>query len=158
MPESLTKGYYAMRAAIMDEIIESWGEIMPLLERRMMKLFEQTVMQKLSPLQFYALVAIESNQPIGMKELAQELNMSKQQLSKLIQKLIEMKFVNRTHDEQDLRSFNLQITAEGSAFIQEYKEAIGQLLRDKIDVFNDEQLIRFHRALFDLHEVLKNWA
>lgn len=58
---------------------------MPLLERRMMKVFEQKVIQKLTPLQFYALIAIESKPLIGMKELAHELNVSKQQLTKLVQ-------------------------------------------------------------------------
>jgi len=147
-----------MRTAIVDEIIGTWGEMMPLLERRMMKLFEQNVMQKLSPLQFYALIAIESKQPIGMKELAQELNMSKQQLTPLIQKLIQLAFVERIRDTVDLRAIHIQLTAEGAAFIQDYKGAIGQLLRDKVEAFSDEQLVRFHKALFDFHEVLKSWT
>ncbi|WP_195575126.1 hypothetical protein [Paenibacillus sp. 1001270B_150601_E10] len=33
---------------------------------------------------------------------------------------------------------------DGAALVHEYKEAIGLLLLDKIELFNDEQLIRFH--------------
>lgn len=71
---------------------------------------------------------------------------------------MEFNFIVRIPDPVDLRAVKLQLTEDGAAFVHEYKEAIGLLLRDKIELFNDEQLIRFHRALIDLHEVLKSWT
>ncbi|WP_405080459.1 MarR family winged helix-turn-helix transcriptional regulator [Paenibacillus chitinolyticus] len=137
-----------------DELIASWALLMPLLEKKMMRLFERQVKQTLGPQQFYALVMVEEKKTLRLSGLAAELGVSKQQLTPIVDKLLHLGYIERVPDPQDRRASLLHATAEGKAFIGAYKREIGNLLRAKADAFSHEQLVRLNEALKDLHDVL----
>lgn len=142
------------RQELTDEMIATWALLMPLLEKKMMRLFERQVKQTLGPQQFYALVMIEEKKTLRMSGLAAELGVSKQQLTPIVDKLLQLDYIERVTDPQDKRASLLHATAEGQTFIAAYKREIGNLLRGKADSFSPEQLVRFNGALKDLLDVL----
>lgn len=79
--------------------------------------FEKTCGIKANSLAFHALMMLQSlnEQSLTMSALAEKLDITKQQLTKLINMLEEKDLVERFHDQKNRRQVYIQITGEGRA-------------------------------------------
>jgi len=90
-----------------------------------------------------------------MSELAAEMKISKQQLTPLIDKLIESNMVIRRNDEQDRRIILIEITETGKCSFEELKVMIKSAIREKLAVLPEDDLQELHNILIRLQEILK---
>ena len=93
-----------------------------------------------------------------MSELAAEMKISKQQLTPLIDKLIESNMVIRRNDEQDRRIILIEITEIGKHSFEELKVMIKSAIREKLAVLPEDDLQELHNMLIRLQEILKGIA
>ncbi len=68
-------------------------------------------------------------QPHTVRGLAASLNVSKPAITRAIDRLSQLDFVRRKHDEADRRSVLLQRTVRGSVFLRDFGEQIARAAR-----------------------------
>ncbi|MEL7657586.1 MAG: MarR family transcriptional regulator, partial [Bacillota bacterium] len=76
---------------------------------------------------------------ISQKELTYLLDMSKQGLAELLNKLEKNEFITRETSEEDRRSVNIKLTEKGAAVAGEMGDMPPELEK-LFDVLNDEEL------------------
>ena len=91
----------------------------------------------LSMTQLTCLYIIHQSDGLSMSELASDLNMSNQQLTKVVDALVEFEMVERVCDEKNRRKFYAKMTPKGNELLQSMKDEVGNklsyLLRKKSD-------------------------
>ena len=91
----------------------------------------------LSMTQLTCLYIINHSDGLSMSELANDLNMSNQQLTKVVDALVEFEMVHRVCDEKNRRKFYTSIAPKGRELLQSLKEEVdkklGYVLRKKSD-------------------------
>jgi len=122
-------------------------ELMPPWHYWMVKPFKKLLSENdVSMGMYYTLKMLRwYNSPVIMGELAKTAQCSKQQMSKMVSKLIECEFVERIDEPNDRRMVRLQVTEKGLEYMQHLeqlaKEAYVLMLnavpeKDKDDFFN----------------------
>jgi DNA-binding MarR family transcriptional regulator len=130
-------------------------ELMMIFAVKFVKRFERHVKNKLSPLQFHTLFFLGFEGSQTMTQLCSAIGVSKQQMTPLVDKLIEMDLVTRTHNIKDRRKVTISVSKQGCAFIETVKSegaSIIELLLNNLPV-EDVEVIK--RASFDLSEILR---
>lgn len=85
--------------------------------------YQQDTAVKVSSMPFFTLVALDNwaDEDYTMSELADKLQVTKQQLSKLINDLEEKQLVERIHDTANRRRVYIRIREEGHMMMNELK-------------------------------------
>ncbi len=92
-------------------------------------------------------------QHITMSQLADKLDITKQQLSKIINDLEQKQLVERIHDTQNRRRVYIQITKEGKILLEQFGESIIQHILKTINSITEEDKKRLAEAISTLHEI-----
>jgi DNA-binding MarR family transcriptional regulator len=71
------------------------------------------------------------NQPITMTRFADEMGITKQQLTKLVNDLEDKEYVMRTHNRENRRQVYISITDQGRAYLE---TMIGELIHEVLRV------------------------
>ena len=91
----------------------------------------------LSMTQLTCLYIINQSNGLSMSELASDLNMSNQQLTKVVDALVEIGMVERVCDESNRRKFYANLAPKGRELLESLKEEVdkklGYVLRKKSD-------------------------
>ncbi len=107
---------------------------------KLRKIFRNLVSIKDIPIsmtQLTCLHIINQNETLSMSELADSLNMSNQQLTKVVDALWEYEMADRVRDGNNKRKYYARITAKGkqtlAALKAEVDRKLGYFLRKKTD-------------------------
>src|SRR5665648_396476 len=95
------------------------SELLPLLQQKLIKPFEQ---------------------------LSKELLTSKQQMTPIVDKLIKQKFVARKYNKVDRRVINISLSLSGKRYIEILKMGIFDMLRNKFHSLNDDDLGNLYKS------------
>lgn len=97
---------------------------------------------------FHILYLLERSQEkrLSMSFLLTELQMTKQQLSKIINELEELHFIERVRTERDRRNVFIKLTESGSTYVKEKAKAVSEHIAQKLDE-RDPQRAETIRAL-----------
>ena len=74
---------------------------------------------KLSPHQFFCLINIYKHGPISMDDLALKLGVSNQQLTRIVDGLVEQKMTRRIQDKTNRRIIQAEISEIGKTTLQD---------------------------------------
>lgn len=105
---------------------------------------------------FYALMQLnqlEGPPPI-MSELAQLLDIPKQQLTRMVNDLEEKGLVRREHDKKNRRQVYLIITPEGKQAIAQLRASMLTATAQGLAVFSPEELAQLDESLLCLSRLL----
>lgn len=109
----------------------------------------------LTPLQFYALCAVNSYGPMTMTRLTQILNISKQNATKLADKLIEAGFVERCASDTDRRVILLAVNPAGRQLIEEdFRSRLNSML-EGIEALGRQDADSFFQSMEALNLLLQ---
>lgn len=89
-----------------------------------------------------------------MTELAQRLKVPKQQVTKLVNKLSEHRFVERVLQPEDRRAIWIRITPQASDYLEEYYRKNTAFLQSLEERCTEEELQRLNQAVETLGEIL----
>lgn len=78
----------------------------------------------ISVTQLTCIVEIDKDETLTMSELADRLNMSNQQLTKVMDGLVELKLAERVCDQTNRRKFSARPTEEGKRLLNAFRKEI----------------------------------
>ncbi|MBA2875749.1 MarR family winged helix-turn-helix transcriptional regulator [Thermaerobacillus caldiproteolyticus] len=142
------------------KIAESFAQLLPLFDNKVFKpIIQATPIPKkqsdLTHLQFHILEALfHAKTGISMTQLAQNLRISKQQLTPLIRKLEEKDYVVKVQSSTDRRFVILTLTEKGKQIVQKRWEEIYRLFCDKIGKLSEDDLIDLDYAITKLVRIM----
>jgi len=143
-----------MKENDIDKTAIELAELLPLLQKKLIKPFEQLSKSKLSPMKFYVLFILEDKDNLSMTELSNELSISKQQMTPVVDKLIENGFVIRQNSEMDRRMIKISLTSSGKKFIEELKMGIFDMLKNKLYGLNVDDLNNLYKAFNEIRKIV----
>lgn len=135
------------------------GEFMALLADMKDKFFrplEQITRSRLSHVQFYAVSLLHRKGSLSMSEMSHEMQISKQQLTPLVYKLIEQGLLVRRADEYDRRIIRIEVTEKGRNTIDELIAEANLDLIQKLSTLSRAELNDLEQMLKRIQEILKN--
>ncbi|NLI92754.1 MAG: MarR family transcriptional regulator [Peptococcaceae bacterium] len=135
-----------------EQVAKDLFQIIPLLRKNIMKPFEK-ISENLSPLQFHVLLFLKDKKPRSMSELAAEMNVLKQQLTFLTDKLAENNYVQRIPDDKDRRCVKISITQEGIRYLESFKKDTIDKMVLKLERLSVEDLNELHYAIQSLYKI-----
>lgn len=136
----------------LQSIAESFCLFIPLLKKKLIRTDLHSDDIGLSPSHFQILFLLSEMGTITVSTLANGLNISKPNITPLIQKLVRMGFVERVNSEEDRRYAHIGLSEAGRLFIEQHKVLITEDLKRKLSGFSDQDLDKFAKSL----EVLKD--
>lgn len=137
-----------------DMIAENLFILIPMLRDCLIKPFENALKNTLSPMQFYTLLALRENKSMTMTELAQYLGIPKQQMTKIINKLVDLEMVVRKYDTADRRTVKIYIHPDGFSCICKYRSEICAAINSHICTLTAEDKQALYRAVETIKDIL----
>ena len=90
-----------------------------------------------------------------MSELAEDLKITKQQLTKLVNDLEEKQLVERLHDKANRRLVNISITAEGKELLERLKNDMLQTTLQSFSDLTDPEIQQLQKTLADAEPLIR---
>jgi DNA-binding MarR family transcriptional regulator len=143
-----------MKKEKIDRAAKELSELLPLLQQKLIKPFEQLAKTKISPMQLYVLLLLDEKAEMAMTQISNELLTSKQQMTPIIDKLIEYGFVARRNIKEDRRVVKIFLSSKGKRFLEEQKKQIFDMLKNKIRGLNNDDLDSLYKAFFKIREII----
>lgn len=125
-----------MNTSERERLIEYILSFMPLLHKKLlMDVHHKKHMYKMS---FLKMLNHHSGEP--MKFFGERLLISKPNLTKLCNKLIDEELIERKNSDEDRRIIRLYITDKGKAFVNAHRQEMRKEMLKKLEALNDEDV------------------
>jgi len=127
--------------------------VIPLLDKHFVRSVDQQFRSVLTAMQANVMVIL-AEKKATMTELSNEMLMSKQQMTPIIDKLVSQGFVQREYDPIDRRIIRISVTPSGLDILDKIKEKVLGVLDDKLKSLDDNDLLCLNHALCNLFKVI----
>ena len=104
--------------------------------------------------QFFVLRELYSYGPLSMSDLAERLAVSNQQLTPIMDGLVEMGFIERNVDMNCRRKVIAALTEEGKQYIAADKENTLNALLPLFDKLNDDEIAAIKKDVTEITKIL----
>ncbi len=108
----------------------------------------------MSHLNFEIIKLLKEEGTLHAAEIGKRLHIAKAEMTKLIDKLVEMKIVVREADSCDRRITNISLSAYGKKIMEENRQRIIKDIREAIANLNDEDINSMSVSLRKLKAIL----
>ena len=129
-------------------------EFITLVYEKMSGTYTSSFREVLSPLQYYTICVIYYYKEVSMTSLAESMKMPKQNMTKIIDKLLKMGFVKRVKDSTDKRIIKVSLAPNGINFLINHVRLNSDLLCDTLNETEDVDADEFFKALRTINQVL----
>lgn len=128
-------------------------ELIPLLDNKFVRPVAHQFRTVLTAMQTPVMhILIKKN--FTMTELSNEMLMSKQQMTPIIDKLVLEGFVQREYDNIDRRIIRISLTPSGLDMLEKIKEKALTILENKLKYLDQNDLLCLNNALSDLGKII----
>ena len=103
---------------------------------------------------FLILHMIEDAQSIRTTDIAKKMEIRKSNLTPLLNKLFEKKYITRLPDSHDKRVKYIELTSEGREFLNQKKNVIQADVEEKLATLDKAEQEKLFEAVSNLHEVI----
>ena len=103
-----------------EQFVKNLLLVMPDWHSKLVRPFKETLHREMSLETYYCLETVRKCETVTMTELAQQLKVPKQQVTKLVDKLDKYGFIERQYHENDRRMIWLRLTPKATAYLDEY--------------------------------------
>lgn len=138
-----------------ENTVENFLSLLSFMRGRIFRPAELITRNHLSPLQMHAISILHKEGNVTMTELAERLKISKQQLTSIVNKLIDSGMVVRKADEQDRRLVRLEITDTGRGSFHALHAELKRNFAEKLSQLSDAELDELGQLLTRILEILK---
>jgi len=132
------------------EVTHLLAGLLPLMHRKVMRPACQMGRCTLTPLQFIALMLILDQEAKTMTELADKMEVSKQQMTPIVDKLVGAGFVQRSQDAADRRIVKLSVTQGGMEFLDNHLRQVGKSLEERMGFLSETEFAQLDQAVTTL--------
>ncbi len=98
-----------------------------------------------------------SSQPISMSDLADQLRIPKQQLTKLVNDLEEKQLVTRVHNKTNRRKVHISITPSGQSLLAELHQAMLTSTIQALSAYTNDELLEMAQSLKSLNRLIEKF-
>lgn len=117
------------------------------------KPFKKLLAEDVSLNMYYCIRILSDHPSMSMTEIARLMRISKQQMTKLVDKMIERGFAVRVSDPDDRRIVRVQLTDHAQAYIERFLAQDAGCYRELFESMRDEDREEFGRALASIRRV-----
>lgn len=108
--------------ARIDDIAEEVATLMPMIARRILLGFFQSV--HLTQTQIFTIITLAEQAPIRLSEISQKMNISAPTVTGIVDRLVKLGYVKRVPDQEDRRAINVDLTVKGRNVAVKLKKTI----------------------------------
>ncbi len=145
-----------VRISNLENVAGDFLALLAYMRDKFIRPFEQKTRSRLSHVQFFAVSLLHLKGSLSMSELAHEMQISKQQLSPLVYRLINQGLLVRKPDENDRRIVRMEVTEQGRKMVEELFEEIKLDLVAKLRTLPGMELDELEQMLKRIQEILEN--
>lgn len=113
--------------------------LIPMLYNQIIRPLEGALRTKISPLQFYALMALKREGCMTMSALSSQCGVSKQQSTRLINSLAETGLVERRPCRQDRRLIFICLSPYGEELLERLRLTACRAIEERLGVLNSSE-------------------
>lgn len=135
-----------------EKLASDFFKLMPTF-RKIVKPLEKSA-KTLTPMQYHILVFLYGMEPLSMSELAGKMNISRQQLTPLTDKLEESGYIKRVHDPEDRRSVKISVTPTGTAYLEQHRRETLELIIKRFQQLSPDEVEELHSAVQTFAKIL----
>ena len=147
-----------MREDILEKVATDLLSIPPLIFREIRgKLIKTTLADidaDITPLHFEIIKLLEKEGKLHVTEIGNRLRIAKAQMTKLTDKLVDLKLVERQTDVTDRRTCMITLSLRGKAVLEEHRASLMNALRETMEQLSDEDLRDLSNTLRKLQDIL----
>lgn len=129
-------------------------EFITLVYEKISGTYTSSFREVLSPLQYYTICVIYYYKEVSMTSLSESMKMPKQNMTKIIDKLLQMDFVKRVKDPTDKRIIKVSLSPNGINFLINHVRLNSDLLCDTLNETENVDTQEFFNALRTINQVL----
>ena len=121
--------------------------------------YHQQNVVKANTLAFNTLLTLNelNGHDLTMSELAEELDITKQQLTKLVNDLEEKELVRRIHDSKNRRQAYIRITERGAQMLADLKSRMMDSTVNALSSYTEDELAELDECLVKLGKLLEKF-
>jgi len=135
-----------MKEKQVDEISESALLLFPLLKRLFSGDPGAPALASLRNQTYHILRILERKGPLPVSAIGKQLFIAKQNMTTLIDKLMDEGLVERKNDAADRRIINILITKKGVGFLKVSMVGLKKIVGENLSKLNDEDIESLHSA------------
>jgi DNA-binding MarR family transcriptional regulator len=135
-----------------DSILENMIHVMPVFHRKLLRMDLDGVTGNLTRLHL-AIMGVLSETGMTMSELAMMSMMTKPQMTRLVDQLVNLGIVERRPDAKDRRVINLALTDKGRVLLEDMKIKVTENIRNRLVSLTTEELTHMSAALDTLRRI-----
>ncbi|MHB1421416.1 MAG: MarR family winged helix-turn-helix transcriptional regulator [Bacillota bacterium] len=145
-----------MKIGNLENVAGDFLKLLGYIREKFFRPVELITRSRLSPIQFYAVSVLYRKGSLSMSELAGEMQISKQQLTPLIYKLIDNGLLVKKSDQNDRRVVRIEITKSGRNTVEALFSEIKPALAEKLSALPGAELEELEQMLKRIQEIMKS--
>jgi DNA-binding MarR family transcriptional regulator len=135
---------------LMDSILNEFM-ILPRLYRRLLR--SDSNEQVFSP-RFWVLKLLAKEGPMHMSTMAKRMQVSKQYITAVLDRLVDEGLAVRSQDPEDRRVINISISAAGEGALAEAKIKARGNIKRVLSLLGEDDRRRLNRSLLELNDII----
>lgn len=139
---------------ISEEFVKNLLFVFPYWHARLVRPFKEMLDREMSLETYYCLQTLKVRGTATMTELAQQLRVPKQQVTKLVDRLYMHGFVERTCREEDRRVITIMLTPKAVSYMEEYPLKHTEFIHGLEEKLTKEELGELNHAAEILRRIL----
>ena len=147
-----------MRKDILERVAIDLLSIPPLIFRQIRRNLIKTTLAGIdagiTPHHFEIIRLLEKEGKLHVAEIGDRLQIARAQMTKLIDKLVDLKLVERRTDVADRGTATITLSTHGKAVLEEHKTSIMNAIRENMKQLSDEYLKDLSDTLRKLQDTL----
>lgn len=147
-----------MRDDILERAATDLLSIPPLIFRKVRTKLVKTTLADvdagITPHHFEIIRLLDKEGKLHVAEIGDRLHIARAQMTRLIDKLVYLKFVERQTDVADRRTTTIVLSTYGKAVLREHKTSVMNAIRESMGQLSDEDLRDLSDTLRRLQDIL----
>jgi len=149
---------FNMQSKILDSVTEDLLSIPPIIFREIRRKLLRTAFLNMdvdiSPVHIGIMKQLDEAGTLHVAEIGERLQIARPQMTHLLDKLADLKIVERHTDKTDRRMINIVLTDKGKTTLEEHNSSIRKAMRETLSVFTDKELDDLSNSLRKLRDLL----
>ncbi|MET3212062.1 UNVERIFIED_CONTAM: DNA-binding MarR family transcriptional regulator [Paenibacillus sp. PvR008] len=137
----------------MGDISENILGLFPIVRKKFLTFGTLDIPLHLSPNNFQVLMLLREVRLSTVSELSKQLNVSRPNMTPLLDKLVEHGLADRQSCDSDRRVVNVAITQEGDAFCKQVFNIFSGKIQERLVLLSEEDLLHLSETLNELKQI-----
>ncbi len=137
----------------MGDISENILGLFPIVKKKFFTFGTLDIPLHLSPNNFQVLMLLREVRLSTVSDLSKQLNVSRPNMTPLLDKLVEHGLADRQSCDSDRRVVNVAITQEGDAFCEQVFNTFSGKIQERLVLLSEEDLLHLSETLNELKQI-----